>query len=1234
MRAIIDQNIQWDKLGTNRREQLRYEIQKASISKESKTLHIYLISNFVVPYADLQIIRQKISQSFPDLQDIVMHFSYQDVIIPQEELLHFVLPHLIHGASDSHKALMKTIFLDRFQIQEERLTLFALGDETVKALNRIVAREMESVLLREFSLTFQVVFENSSFEYNEKNEEKEKLMMREINNLVDQNRPSASAIKKKMQPITSNRILGKPIQEETTPLSALAVTSGSVVIEGSLFRKEIRQIKNNKLLITLLMTDLASSIGVKLFSSEEKWSIIDEHLETGENYRIRGNVEFDIYENVPVIMAKDIERLEKRRRQDLHEIKRVELHAHTKMSAMDGLNETSNLVLQAAEWGHKAIAITDHGVVQAFPEAMKTVKSKKLDIKIIYGMEGYLYDDSDDTHGSIDYKSKPTSHIILLVKNQEGLKNLYKLVSLSHLEYFYKKPRIPKSILAQHRNGLILGSACEAGEVFRGVVSKIEDKLLEQIVSFYDYLEIQPLVNNQFLIENGTVTDEKELQLFNQHIIDLGEKYHKPVVATCDAHYTHPEEAVYRKILFAGQGYKDVEGDEGLYFRTTEEMLSEFSYLGAETAHRIVIDAPNRIADLVEIISPVPSHRYAPKIEGADEILRSSSMEKALRIYGDPLPEVVKNRLERELNSIIKNGYAVMYVSAQMLVKKSLEDGYLVGSRGSVGSSFAATMAGITEVNPLAPHYICPNPQCKHSEFVLDGSYDCGADMPAKTCPNCHTPYIRDGFEIPFEVFLGFEGDKEPDIDLNFAGEYQPVAHKFVEEIFGKENVFRAGTIGTIAKKTAYGFVMKYFEERQQPINKWEVERLAEQCTGVRRTTGQHPGGIIILPRGMEIYDFCPVQHPANDTNSEIITTHFDYHSIDENLLKLDILGHDVPSMIRMLQDMTGVDPLTVSLQDEKVHGLFLGTDGLAIQTKDYRFRHGSYGIPEFGTKFVRQMLDDTRPSSFADLVRISGFSHGENVWINNAQEFIRNGTATIKEAISTRDDIMNYLIHKGVPNKIAFRIMESVRKGKGVTDEEATVMSANKVPDWYIESCRRIRYMFPKAHAVAYVMMSYRIAFYKVYHPVAFYAVHFTTKIADFDADTILKGMQAVLARIDNIEAKGKNATKKEEDELSVLEVAYEMYARGYSFSSAQIGRSDATRFLPWEGKVLLPYLALSGVGENAAKGLAEESLKRPFLSVDDIRSRAKLNQTAVEALQAHGVFQGLPESDQLSLF
>ena len=1039
--------------------------------------------------------------------------------------------------------------------------------------------------------------------------------------------------RQKYEPVKDNLIMGKPFEGTAMDMALLTPDSGTVIVEGILFKKDSRTIKNDRRLVTLLLTDKKTSVCVKAFVVPQKWDDIDNYLENGDFIRVRGEAQWDTFENVLVIMGKDIEKGTLPKREDRSERKRVELHAHTKMSRMDGLNEISDMVRIHGQWGFPAMAITDHGVVQAFPDAAKAAE-KYPDMKIIYGMEGYVFEDRDyrNEDGTIEYKKPPTNHIILLAQNQTGLKNLYKLVSLSHLEYFYKRPRLPKSVIAQYREGIIIGSACEAGEVFRAVVQNLPEQELEEIASFYDYLEIQPLTNNQFMIENGTVESREELRNFNRKVVDLADKLGKPVVATTDSHYSEPEDALYRNILMAGQGYGD-EGGQGLYLRTTEEMLEEFSYLGKETAERVVIDNPNLIADKIERLRPVPEGKFPPKIENADTKLREKCMERAHSIYGDPLPLEIAERLEAELVPIIREGYAVMYIAAEMLVQKSLSDGYLVGSRGSVGSSFAATMAGITEVNPLPPHYICPN--CRNLEWGDQNEYDCGVDMPEKNCPVCGTKYRQDGFTIPFQTFLGFEADKEPDIDLNFAGEYQPVAHKYVDEIFGSKNVFKAGTIGTVASKTAYGFVMKYYEERQLPLNKFEADRLAQRCTGVKRTTSQHPGGIIIVPDDHEIYEFCPVQYPADDMKSGIVTTHFDYHSIDQNLLKLDILGHDVPSIIRHLQDMTGLDPIhDVPLKDEKVNSIFTGIEALEIKDSDYRFVHGSYGIPEFGTRFTRQMLDDTHPTRFADLVRISGFSHGTDVWLNNAQEFIRSGQATMKDAISTRDDIMNYLILKGLPKKKAFTIMEKVRKGKGVAQEDADLMAEHNVPEWYIESCRRIKYMFPRAHAVAYVMMSYRVAYFKVYYPAEFYAAYFTMKVSEFDADTILRGKLAVLEKMDALTAKGKNMTKKEEDEVTVLEVAYEMYARGYEFSDAILGESQALRFMVKDGKVLLPYVALNGVGEQAARQFYEEYEKKPYETIEEAQGRAGLNKTVVETFKAHKIFQGLPETDQLSLF
>ncbi|MBQ6400905.1 MAG: PolC-type DNA polymerase III [Firmicutes bacterium] len=1036
--------------------------------------------------------------------------------------------------------------------------------------------------------------------------------------------------KRKYTPAEGNRIMGGPISGEPIPIGQVNSESGKVVIDGELFRLSSITTRNDSKLAQLYVTDKRTSIPVKSFVVNEKWEEIENLLKPGDGVRIRGQAQWDPRDNCVTIMADALEKVDREERMDTWPEKRVELHAHTKMSAMDGMNDVVRMVETAEKWGHPAVAVTDHGVVQAFPDASHAAK----EIKILYGCEGYLLDDRGliGEDGTIDYRGRGTNHIIIFARNQQGLRNLYRLVSLSHLDYFYKKPRIPRSVLDNYREGLILGSACEAGEVFRAVLNDAPEEELEFLAGYYDYLEIQPLVNNSFLIDAGRVKDEEELRELNRKIVALGERYGKPVVATCDAHYFDAEEALYRRIIMAGQGFKDVEGDEGLFFRTTDEMMEEFAYLGEEKAYEVVIKNTNLIADMMEPMMPVPAGKFPPKIEGAEDYLKKACEERAARLYGSPLPDEIRQRLDRELNSIIDNGYAVMYRSAEMLVDKSLADGYLVGSRGSVGSSFAATMSGITEVNPLPPHYLCP--KCKNLEWGDLQEYDCGVDMPDKVCPVCGTPYLKEGFNIPFETFLGFEANKEPDIDLNFAGEYQGTAQKYVEEIFGAKNVYKAGTIAAVKDKTAYGFVAKYFEERGISVNRVEMDRLTSCCAGVRRTSGQHPGGIIIVPEGHEIYEFCPVQHPANDVSSDVVTTHFDYHSIDQNLLKLDILGHDAPSMIRQLQDMTGVDPLTVPIKDPRVMSIFNGTDGLDIKDQDYKFTHGSYGIPEFGTPFVRQMLDDVKPTTFEELIRISGFSHGTDVWIGNARDLIVDKTATMKEAIATRDDIMNYLRKKGLPDSDAFTIMEKVRKGKGLTEEQEDLMVEKGVPDWYIESCKKIQYMFPRAHAVAYVIMSARIAYYKVYHPLEFYAVWFTAKVENFDEKTILQGQRAIERRLEEIAKAGTEVSKKEEADVPVLEVACEMCARGFAFAPARLGRSDATRFTVDEGKVRLPFVAINGVGENAARSLAEGYRRQPYLTVEDVGARGRVNKAALEELRAHGVLEGLPETAQISLF
>ena len=1281
MLEIIQEYIDWkniEEIYGVPKEKAKISVTGAKIDREMKELNIQLSSNIVIPHRDMKRLNAFIGDKLDMVNKITIDTRFEKLAGNKMAALKEYVSYMIAEANGTYAGVTETIKTDKTKVAvvdgDIEMTIYAVGDQAVSRLNKELSSKFSKWMNRDFGKdNVRVVFENDSQAYSDAQEkmvnaailemkEEEERQKKAIEQAKANPKPegenkqfwgngggSGFRRRKKETPAEGDRIMGELIGDfPITPMSEVNAGSGRVAIAGTVFKLDERDIKNGKKLVTMLLTDKKTSMCAKAFTSPEKFGEIEKLAGPGTYVKIRGNAEIDKFDNALVIMIDDIEKSKIKKRTDNAEVKRVELHAHTKMSSMDGLTEVKDLVKTHEKWGHKAVAITDHGVVQGFPDAAGAV-GKDSDMKVIFGMEGYCFEDKDlvDEEGNIDYKSPKTNHIILLVQNQTGMKNMYKMVSISHLNYFYKRPRLPKSLINQCREGIIVGGACEAGEVYRAVLDcyrngedPLESAAVKEIVDFYDYLEIQPLCNNQFLIEkeDSGVNGKEDLQKLNRLIIDLGKKYGKPVCATTDSHYAEPEDAIFRNILQAGMGYKD-EGTNGLYLRTTEEMLEEFSYLGEELAYEVVVENTNKIADMIERVLPVPKEKYPPNIENAAETLKESCYSKAYEIYGNPLPEKIKERLEAELLPIIDAGYAVMYVAAQMLVKKSLSDGYLVGSRGSVGSSFAATMAGITEVNPLPPHYICPN--CKNLEWGDENEYDCGVDMEDKLCPKCGTPYKKDGFSIPFQTFLGFNADKEPDIDLNFAGEYQPVAHKYVDEIFGAKNVFKAGTIGTIASKTAYGYVMKYYEEKGIPVNKYEVERLTEGCTGVKRTTGQHPGGIIIVPDDHEIYEFCPVQRPANDVKSDIVTTHFDYHKIDQNLLKLDILGHDVPSMIRHLQDMTGLDPLKdVPLSDAKVNSIFNGIEGLDIKDPDYRFTHGSYGVPEFGTKFTRQMLDDTHPTRFADFVRISGFSHGTDVWINNAQEWIKEGLTTIKDAISTRDDIMNYLILKGLPKKDAFKIMENVRKGKvagGKCEnwpEWKKEMEEHDVPEWYIESCQRIKYMFPRAHAVAYVMMSYRIAYFKVYYPVEFYATYFTTKVSEFDADTILKGKQAVLNKMDSLLIKGNNATTKEKDEIIVLEVAYEMYARGYEFAPAQLGISHATKFFAHDGKVLLPFVALSGVGENAAKALVAEYEKAPYETIEEMVERAGVNKTAVEALRNHGVLEGLPESDQLSFF
>ena len=1229
---------------------------------------------------------------------------------------------------------------------------------------------------------------------------------------------------------------GRNFEGEETEIHEIIDEMGEVVVRGKIIQLETREIRNEKTIVMFAVTDFTDTIKAKVFTKNERLPELLDKLKEGAFIKMKAVAMMDQFEHdIALGSVSGIKTIPDftEKRMDHSPVKRVELHCHTTMSDMDGVTDVKKLLKTAMGWGHQAMAITDHGVVQAFPDANHCVEGK--DFKVIYGMEGYLVDDIknivtdsrgqsldstfvvfdiettgfsavndriieigavkvengmitekfsefvnperpipfeiekltsindrmvedapnisvilpkfmdfcgssvlvahnadfdtgfirhncevlgltydytyvdtlgiarsfleglknykldtvveamgctlanhhravDDAGATADvfvrflerFKKKnirdldelntysamsvdaikklKTYHIILLAKNEIGRINLYRLVSLSHLDYYARRPRIPKSVLAKYREGLIIGSACEAGELFRAVVDERPEEEIARIVEFYDYLEIQPTGNNEFMIRDPKMTKVStvaDLQDLNRKIVELGEKFNKPVCATCDVHFLNPEDEVYRRIIMSNKGFGDADLQPPLYLRTTEEMLDEFQYLGAEKAEEVVVTNTNRIADMIDRISPVRPDKCPPVIENSAGILRDICYNRAHELYGEDLPDIVTERLERELNSIIGNGFAVMYIIAQKLVWKSVADGYLVGSRGSVGSSFVAYMAGITEVNSLQAHYLCP--KCHYvdfdSDYVKSFSGRSGCDMEDRVCPVCGEPLMKEGHDIPFETFLGFKGNKEPDIDLNFSGDYQSKAHAYTEVIFGKGKTFRAGTVGTLADKTAYGYAMHYYEEHEQHKRSCELDRISSGCVGVRRTTGQHPGGIIVVPHGEEIYSFTPVQHPANDQTTKIITTHFDYHSIDHNLLKLDILGHDDPTMIRMLEDITGVDATKIRLDDPEVLSLFHGLEALHIKPEDIGGTDlGSLGIPEFGTEFVMQMLRDTKPKAFSDLVRISGLSHGTDVWLGNAQTLIQEGKAQISTAICTRDDIMIYLIDKGVESEQSFKIMESVRKGKGLTPDYEKVMKEHDVPDWYLWSCKKIKYMFPKAHAVAYVMMGIRIAWFKIHEPLAYYAAFFTIRATAFDYGLMCQGKAAIDNHIKAYKA-NPNLSKKEQDTLRDMKIVQEFYARGFEFLKIDLYQSDAIKFQVVEGKLLPPFSAIEGMGGIAAEALAvaahaETERGEKFLSKDDIRQKAKVSQTVLDTMAELGLLGGLPESNQLSIF
>lgn len=1417
------------------------EVRKLTIHKKERTVSIEITANKMIPLQKQEELKGALLESLPGIQAVSLAVFYELTDKTPEALAAGYWGSIKTLVSQKSKICAGVIADAEWRVTEHKLQILVKHNMAYYLAQKHLDDAIANMIHTETGETLLVQFKNqkateadrAALENNRK-KKFEELSRQIITTQAEAVQEKANAeVAAVSSSVSKGILLGKEINGTNQKIIDTKILGENVIIEGSIYNIEPREIRGEKYIVSFDITDLSDSTTVKFFVKKSVFDAeLSDKIKKGKYLRVQGEVQFDKYTKEIDIMAKNImAAAAPPPRMDDAEEKRVELHLHTQMSSMDGVTPVKKYIERAIAWGHKAIAITDHGVVQAFPDAMNAIG--KSDLKVIYGVEAYLIDDLgsvvtmprgqslDDTfvvfdiettglsketesiteigavkvvdgkiidrfstfvnperpipteitkltgitnemvadapviteilpkflefcqdavlvaHNAnfdtgfirlnaerkcgievkntvldtlelsrallpelkkhkldivceqlgvsleghhravndaeataevflkfidmlvekeiykvddinvfssqtVNYKKLKAYHAIILAKDYVGLRNLYELISLSHIDYYFRRPRIPKSKLIQHREGLILGSACEAGELYRALLDKKPKQVIEELVNFYDYLEIQPLGNNRFMIESPKVESVHSMEdiiAINKQIVALGEEHNKPVVATCDVHFIDPQDAAFRKIIMAAEGFADADKQAPLYFRTTKEMLKEFTYLGEEKAREIVITNTNKIADMIEKIKPIPDDTFPPKIEGADEELRQICMDKAISIYGDPLPPIVQDRLETELNSIISNGYAVLYIIAQKLVWKSVADGYLVGSRGSVGSSFAANMAGITEVNSLPPHYICDH--CKYSDFESETvkafamEEASGCDMPDKDCPVCGNKLRKDGHDIPFQTFLGFEGDKEPDIDLNFSGDYQQQAHAYTEVLFGKGKVFKAGTIGTLADKTAYGFVKKYFDAREITPHNAEIQRLTEGCTGVKRTTGQHPGGLMVVPSDHDIHEFCPIQRPANDVNSTVTTTHFDYHSISGRLLKLDLLGHDDPTVIRMLYDLTGVNPQDVPLGDPETMSLFESPKALGVTEEEINCKTGTLGIPEFGTKFVRGMLIDTKPKTFADLLRISGLSHGTDVWLGNAQTLIENGTITLKETISTRDSIMIYLINKGVEKKKSFKIMEKVRKGKGLTEEDIADMKASDVPDWYIESCQKIKYMFPKAHAAAYVMMAFRIAYFKINYPEAYYASYFSVRACDdFDYSCMCQGIDVARDAIREIQAKGQEATAKDKNKQTVLEIVVEFYARGFKFCPIDLYHSDAKNFLPTEEGLLPPFSSLQGLGVNAAQSIVEGRKDGEFNTLEELKERTSLGRSLIDLLKENGVLDGIPETNQLCLF